>query len=88
MTDSIFNELYMDASERAATAQGELAGMAFIAQEFLRYAQTDRLHTVRGKNIMSVMEKTLIEYYQGKGKSSPFADTFEAGIERGMKESV
>ena len=73
--DSIFNELYLDASERAATAAGELAGMAFIAREFLLYAQTNRLHTVRGKNIMEVMEQTIIDYYQGKGKNSAFAET-------------
>jgi hypothetical protein len=96
MTDtigSIYEELYREAVDTKAKYAGELAGMAFIAQELLLRAQAGRLDTYSGRKAIEEMENTLREYYQGTGKNSPFARpyaklTFEDGIEAGMKETV
>jgi hypothetical protein len=96
MTD-LYKELYDESAQQAATTAGELAGMAFAAQELLRVIELGRLDGVQGKNRIEMLQETLREYYQGRGKASVFArpyaklefgSDFEAGIERGMKEAV
>ena len=97
-TANIYQELYTEQADRSAELAGELGGMAFMAGELLLKLQADRLDTFSGRKAIEEMENTLRAYYQGNGKESPFArpwaklefdrDSFEAGIERGMKEAV
>lgn len=93
----MYQELYTEACDRSAELAGELAGMAFIAQELLIRAEAGRLDCYAGRKAIEDMENTLRKYYQGTGKESPFARPyaklefdrdFEAGIESGMKEAV
>ena len=90
---SMYQDLYDQAVEGKADYAGELAGMAFAAQEVLRMIALGRIDGVQGQNRIAVLEDSLRKYYQGKGSSSIFARPyakleFEAGIERGMKEAV
>ena len=75
MTSSLemYKELYDQAVEGQASYAGELAGMAFAAQEVLRMIELGRIDGVQGQNRIAVLEDTLRAYYQGKGSSSIFA---------------
>ena len=91
---NIWQELYEDAADRSANYAGELGGMAFVLSQLLASAKASNLDDYnRMSHIFEESEKVLRRYYTGTGSESPFAplyqeDTFEAGIERGMKEAV
>ena len=90
---NIWKELYEDAADRSAEYAGELGGMAFMLNTLLASAKASNLDDYdRMKNVFDQSEKVLRKYYTGHGSQSPFAplyqDSFEAGIERGMKEAV
>ena len=91
---NIWKELYEDAADRSANYAGELGGMAFMMSQLLASAKASNLDDYeRMSHIFEESEKVLRKYYTGTGSESPFAalykeDTFEAGIERGMKETV
>jgi hypothetical protein len=91
---NIWKELYEDAADRSANYAGELGGMAFMMSQLLLSAKASNLDDYnRMENVFKESEKVLRKYYTGTGSESPFAapyleDSFEAGIERGMKETV
>jgi len=99
-TNNMYQDLYDEAVESKADYAGDLAAMAFVAQDLLRIIELGRrglyragIDGVQGQNRIEAMQKELTKYYQGKGSSSIFARPyakleFEAGIERGMKEAV
>ena len=76
MTNTVtkfYQDLYDEAVESKADYAGELAGMAFAAQEVIRMIELGRIDGVQGQNRIEVLKDTLREYYQGKGSSSIFA---------------
>ena len=90
---NIWQELYEDVADRSANYAGELGGMAFMMSQLLASAKASNLDDYdRMKNVFEESEKVLRKYYTGAGSESPFAslyqDSFEAGIERAMKEAV
>jgi len=91
---NVWKELYEDAADRSANYAGELGGMAFMLSQLLASAKASNLDDYdRMENIFKESEKVLRRYYTGTGSESPFAalyteNSFEAGIERGMKETV
>jgi predicted hydrocarbon binding protein len=90
---NIWQELYEDVADRSANYAGELGGMAFMMSQLLASAKASNLDDYdRMQNVFEESEKVLRKYYTGAGSESPFAslyqDSFEAGIERGMKEAV
>jgi predicted hydrocarbon binding protein len=90
---NIWQELYEDVADRSANYAGELGGMAFMMSQLLASAKASNLDDYdRMQNVFEESEKVLRKYYTGSGSESPFAslyqDSFEAGIERGMKEAV
>ena len=92
MTD-IWKDLYEDVADRSANYAGELGGMAFMFQQLLDSARVYNLDNNDSlKNVFEESEKVLRKYYTGSGSQSPFGsqyrNSFEAGIERGMKEAV
>jgi hypothetical protein len=70
---NVFKTLYDEAVESKCDYAGELAGMAFAAQEVLRMIALGRIDGVQGQNRIAVLEDTVRNYYQGKGSSSIFA---------------
>ena len=70
---NVFKTLYDEAVESKCDYAGELAGMAFAAQEVLRMIELGRIDGVQGQNRIAVLEDSLRKYYQGKGSSSVFA---------------
>lgn len=91
---NIWQELYEETADRSANIAGELGGMAFIMMELLASAKASNLDDYnRMSHIFEEADKVLHRYYTGTGSESPFAalyleNSFEAGIERGMKEAV
>ena len=91
---NIWQELYEDSADRSAQYAGVLGEMAFMMHSLLITAKASNLDDYdRMENVFKESEKTLRAYYTGLGAESPFAafykeDSFEAGIERGMKEEV
>ena len=91
---NMWQELYEETADRSANYAGELGGMAFIMMELLASAKASNLDDYnRMSHIFEEADKVLHRYYTGTGSESPFAaiyleNSFEAGIERGMKEAV
>jgi hypothetical protein len=70
---NIFKTLYDQAVESKCDYAGDLAAMAFVAQDLLRIIELGRIDGVQGQNRIEAMNKELAKYYQGKGSSSIFA---------------
>ena len=70
---SMYQDLYDQAVEGKASYAGDLAAMAFVAQDLLRIIELGRIDSVQGQNRIEAMNKELAKYYQGKGSSSIFA---------------
>lgn len=92
MTDH-WKDLYEYAADRSANYAGELGGMAFIFQQLLETAKIYDLDNNDSlKNVFEESERVLRKYYTGYGSQSPFGEryrnSFEDGIEAGMKEAV
>ena len=76
MTNTVakfYQDLYDEAVESKADYAGDLAAMAFVAQDLLRIIELGRLDGVQGQNRIEALHKELAKYYQGKGSSSVFA---------------
>jgi len=89
----MWKDLYENAADRSADFAGELGGMAFMFQQLLDSARAYDLDDNDSlKNVFEESEKVLRKYYTGSGSQSPFGsqyrNSFEAGIEAGMKEAV
>ena len=76
MTDS-YKSLFYELSTSEASYAGDLAGMAYIAHELLKQARDSNIvESSRGRTVIATMERTLMEYYQGKGKNSIIASKY------------
>jgi len=76
MTNTVskfYQDLYDEAVESKADYAGDLAAMAFVAQDLLRIIELGRIDGVQGQNRIEAMHQELAKYYQGKGSSSIFA---------------
>ena len=76
MTNTVskfYQDLYDEAVESKAGYAGDLAAMAFVAQDLLRIIELGRLDGVQGQNRIEALHKELAKYYKGKGSSSIFA---------------
>lgn len=89
----LWKDLYENAADRSANFAGELGGMAFTLQALLVSAKAyDLGENGELEKVFEQAEQVLRKYYTGHGSESPFAslwqDSFEAGIESGMKEAA
>lgn len=92
MTYNVFKKLYDESVESKLDYVGDLSAMAFAAEEVLRMIEIGRIDGVQGQNRVAVLKDELTKYYRGKGSHSIFGEryrnSFEDGIEAGMKEAV
>ena len=77
---NVFKTLYDESVESKADYAGELAGMAFAAQEVIRMIELGRIDGVQGQNRIAVLEDSLRKYYQGKGSNSVFGSSYREAV--------
>tara|TARA_R110001632_G_scaffold60575_1_gene146771 strand:+ start:677 stop:988 length:312 start_codon:yes stop_codon:yes gene_type:complete len=77
----MYKELYDEKVIASAEISGELAGMAFVAQTLIDHIIIERnvstYKSDRCEQTLTLMKKTLNEYYSGQGSLSPFAKEYK-----------
>jgi hypothetical protein len=77
---NVFKTLYDESVESKLDYVGDLAAMAFAAQEVIRMIEMDRLDGVQGQNRVAVLKDELAKYYKGKGSNSVFGSSYREAV--------
>lgn len=79
-TMNVFKKLYDESVESKLDYVGDLAAMAFAAEEVIRMIEMGRLDGVQGQNRVAVLKDEIAKYYKGKGSNSIFGSRYQEAV--------
>lgn len=77
---NVFKKLYDESVESKLDYVGDLAAMAFAAEEVIRMIEMGRLDGVQGQNRVAVLKDEIAKYYKGKGSNSIFGSRYQEAV--------